>query len=280
MVAKFKEPKKALIVYILKLLEYHSDAKHPWPQVKICDEIRNNFMCDRKTVARNIQALIDMGYPIVKTRQGVYMGNKAFTLEEVDTVVATNSSSISTNATNISTNASNITKITNGTTVVGKTKVLENQADAMTTNYTPAQYRSLYPNCTLVEKKNSSTIGLSIGNTVSMLLTIVPNNNWPVSQIAISTSYMYIRTEDTSSTWYAWQKIQLPSDVSSALTSINSSISSINSSISTLSSKDTSLQSSINSLSSSVSSLQTQINNMLNGTTTFTLLKVNNINLV
>ena len=37
--------------------------------------------CDRKTVGRNIQIIIDCGYPIAKTRKGVYMDFRVFTIE-------------------------------------------------------------------------------------------------------------------------------------------------------------------------------------------------------
>lgn len=80
------EKKKHLIVLVLKLLETESDAQHPITQTYIADTISKVYSCDRKTVGRNINCLIEMGYPVVKTTTGFYMDKKAFTLKEIEFV--------------------------------------------------------------------------------------------------------------------------------------------------------------------------------------------------
>ena len=75
--------KKHLIVLILKILETYSDEKHPLTQIQITNMISGKYPCDRKTVGRNIKFLKEMGYPIVKTPTGFYMGNQLFSREEI-----------------------------------------------------------------------------------------------------------------------------------------------------------------------------------------------------
>ena len=76
--------KKPLILYVLKILETETDERHPMTQTELTSVIASAMPCDRKTVGRNINALIGMGYPIVKTRAGCYLkGN-----EEINYVLA------------------------------------------------------------------------------------------------------------------------------------------------------------------------------------------------
>lgn len=76
------------ILLVLKILETESDESHPITQLKIADIISAVYPCDRKTVGRNIAYLIKLGYPIVKTLKGFYMGNKQFTLDECKLIVS------------------------------------------------------------------------------------------------------------------------------------------------------------------------------------------------
>lgn len=75
--------KKHLIILILKILESESDKKHPLTQKRIADMIADVYPCDRKTVGRNIQFLVSVGYPIVKTSKGFYLDRKTFSVDEV-----------------------------------------------------------------------------------------------------------------------------------------------------------------------------------------------------
>ena len=79
--------KKYLIVLILRILETHTAPSHPMSQVKIAETISSVYPCDRKTVGRNIKALIELGHPIVKTPKGYYMDKMRFTPAEVDYVL-------------------------------------------------------------------------------------------------------------------------------------------------------------------------------------------------
>ena len=74
--------KKQNILLVLKILETESDKLHPIKQCEIAKIISRVYPCDRKTVGRNIKFLMDIGYPIVKTTQGVYLDKKLFTMEE------------------------------------------------------------------------------------------------------------------------------------------------------------------------------------------------------
>ncbi len=78
------ERKKYLILYILKILESNTDEKHPMRQKEIVDMISAVLPCDRKTVARNINFLQEMGYPIEKGKKGYYVKQKRFSLAEID----------------------------------------------------------------------------------------------------------------------------------------------------------------------------------------------------
>lgn len=81
------ESKKQLILLVLNELSTNSDANHPLTQTQIAKNISGKqFVCDRKTVCRNIKFLIDMGYRIKKKEKnkGFYMENRLFSLDEID----------------------------------------------------------------------------------------------------------------------------------------------------------------------------------------------------
>lgn len=86
--------KKQLILLVLKVLESQTDKEHPMSQVKIAEFFSESKECDRKTIGRNIKYLKEIGYPIVKTKEGYYLDRKKFSLEERDFIIdAINSSS-------------------------------------------------------------------------------------------------------------------------------------------------------------------------------------------
>ena len=78
------ERKKYLILLILKILESNTDEKHPMKQKDVVDMISSAMPCDRKTVARNIKFLQEVGYPIEKGKQGYYVKQRRFSLTEID----------------------------------------------------------------------------------------------------------------------------------------------------------------------------------------------------
>lgn len=83
------QEKKFLILLILKILETESDEQHPLSQSEIVRIISGQYPCDRKTVGRNIRALMTVGYPIQKTTKGYYLAGKMFTVEEKEFILQT-----------------------------------------------------------------------------------------------------------------------------------------------------------------------------------------------
>ncbi len=76
--------KKQIILLILNELNINSDKHHPKTQTEIAKKLSGEqFKFDRKTVARNIKFLQEMGYPIVKTNAGFYMDYKCFSADEL-----------------------------------------------------------------------------------------------------------------------------------------------------------------------------------------------------
>ncbi len=77
------QSKKQLILLVLNELSINSDKNNPLTQTQIAKNLSGEkFTCDRKTVCRNIKFLMDMGYPIIKTKQGFYM-DKRFSKEDI-----------------------------------------------------------------------------------------------------------------------------------------------------------------------------------------------------
>ena len=63
--------KKSTILYVLKILEEASSPINPISQQLITKTINlAGVPCDRKTIARDIDCLIDFGYEIVKIKGG------------------------------------------------------------------------------------------------------------------------------------------------------------------------------------------------------------------
>ena len=64
-------------MYVLKILESNTDRNHPMTQTEIAKWLNDVMPCDRKTVGRNIEALIEMGYPIVRHKRDVISEGKS-----------------------------------------------------------------------------------------------------------------------------------------------------------------------------------------------------------
>lgn len=69
--------KKLLILHILKTIQDEATIKQPISQEKISMILKEKGVsCDRKTVGRNINFLIEYGYPIIKLKgKGCYIKN-------------------------------------------------------------------------------------------------------------------------------------------------------------------------------------------------------------
>lgn len=66
-----RKNKKSTILYVLKILEEASSPRRPITQQLITKTINlAGISCDRKTVARDIDCLIEFGYIIVKIKGG------------------------------------------------------------------------------------------------------------------------------------------------------------------------------------------------------------------
>lgn len=63
--------KKVTILYVLKILKECSSVEHPVSQLLITRTINlAGIPCDRKTISRDIDCLIEFGYKIVKLAGG------------------------------------------------------------------------------------------------------------------------------------------------------------------------------------------------------------------
>ena len=83
-----KYGKKCTIVIILALLETESEYGNPYSQSYLARVLTSmGCPCDRKTVGRDISALISLGYPIKKTPRGYYMANRQISVEEAKLVL-------------------------------------------------------------------------------------------------------------------------------------------------------------------------------------------------
>ena len=68
---KRKTAKKTIIIYVLIMLQKGSSKQKPITQTNIANVLKSmDIPCDRKTVGRNIDYLIEFGYPIVKIKGG------------------------------------------------------------------------------------------------------------------------------------------------------------------------------------------------------------------
>lgn len=63
--------KKAIILYVLKMLQESSSKEHPITQTNMAKVLNSmGIPCDRRTIGRNIDYLIDFGYNIKKIKGG------------------------------------------------------------------------------------------------------------------------------------------------------------------------------------------------------------------
>ena len=73
--------KKSSLLYVLKILRRYTDKNHMLTYGDIARKLREEYNSDleRKTIARNIEILMDNGFDIVKNgNNGVYLGTRDF----------------------------------------------------------------------------------------------------------------------------------------------------------------------------------------------------------
>lgn len=75
---KKKIAKKTIILYVLKMLQEGSSAEKPITQTSIAKVLNSiGVPCERRTIGRNIDYLIEFGFPIKKIKGGgCYMDRK------------------------------------------------------------------------------------------------------------------------------------------------------------------------------------------------------------
>ncbi len=83
---KKNNSKKLTILYVLKILKEGSNKEHPISQSIIAKTINLlGVKCERKTISRDIDALIAFGYDIVKlSGGGCYLNNTEFIKDDVE----------------------------------------------------------------------------------------------------------------------------------------------------------------------------------------------------
>lgn len=81
--------KKITILYVLKILRDGSDKEHPISQALITRTINlMGIQCDRKTISRDIDCLIQYGYDIKKFKGGgCYLQNDALSTKDMDNII-------------------------------------------------------------------------------------------------------------------------------------------------------------------------------------------------
>lgn len=64
-----KIAKKTIILHVLKILQQYSSKEYPVSQIAIAKYLNDiDVPCDRKTVGRNIEYIIQFGIKIVKVK--------------------------------------------------------------------------------------------------------------------------------------------------------------------------------------------------------------------
>lgn len=84
-----KKSKKLTILYVLKLLKDGTNKDHPISQSVITKTINlMGIKCDRKTISRDIDCLIEYGYDIVKIKGGgCFFNNSEFDAKDISNLI-------------------------------------------------------------------------------------------------------------------------------------------------------------------------------------------------
>ena len=84
-----KQRKKLTILYVLKILKDGSNKDHPISQSVVTKTINlMGIKCDRKTISRDIDCLIDYGYDIVKIKGGgCYFNSADFNATDIENML-------------------------------------------------------------------------------------------------------------------------------------------------------------------------------------------------
>lgn len=88
--------KQARILHVLRILWQYSDEEQPLTATFIMEQLRKEgIVCERKSIYRDLDALLDFGFDLIKTARGTYLATRVFELAELklllDAVVSSHS---------------------------------------------------------------------------------------------------------------------------------------------------------------------------------------------
>lgn len=79
-----EQDRRARLLYILKLLWEESDDAHPLSAGVLVKRLEGyGIKCERKGIYRDLDALEEFGFDIIRSRQGAYMASRLFELPEL-----------------------------------------------------------------------------------------------------------------------------------------------------------------------------------------------------
>lgn len=80
--------RQAKLLYILKILWEETDETHPMTAAALADRLKvNGINCERKSIYRDLDILIEFGFDIVREHRGAYMASRLFELPELKLLV-------------------------------------------------------------------------------------------------------------------------------------------------------------------------------------------------
>ena len=73
------------MIFILEILKEYSDENHKLTHNDIIKKLYAEYgmECERKSIGANINMLIDLGYDIIKQKNGVYLGSRELEPSEI-----------------------------------------------------------------------------------------------------------------------------------------------------------------------------------------------------
>ena len=76
------------ILYILQILWEKSDEEHPITAVQLITMLAaKGITCERKSIYADLEALLEFGFDVMKTKQGAYIGKRYFETPELKLLV-------------------------------------------------------------------------------------------------------------------------------------------------------------------------------------------------
>ncbi len=83
-----QEGHRERVLHVLQLLWEGSDEKHPMTARRMLQGLRvRGIVCNRKTIYADLEALVEFGIDVIRTKQGAYIGRRSFELPELKLLV-------------------------------------------------------------------------------------------------------------------------------------------------------------------------------------------------